>query len=422
MKTWFRAGELSARSMVLAVLGVVTLGVAVLSVAVSFGILEPAFGGWAVPTVFALDALWVVCQAAEILAGNNHRRAKRVRWAGLSLTAVNAAIPTAELLLREGGRVDLAVVITPVAIVATKLAWWVALPALGRKASPGTRDRIEAKRQEVADRLEEMEAEAAHRIELLEVAQDLEARVAEAETAYRQAVLKARQTTVQALHAQAEATEETVTTMPLPAAVTGIVLPVLGEWTPERPVLPGRAGSGTATVPDDTEWGGTVTGPPALGTGAPGTVTMGVTQVSTGPDGGPAHPGETGTDRVRDAVTDPGTESVTGVTLTEIAAVAGVPTPARGEYLNDAQLAVVLRHLRHREDPPLSYRQAMTAFRQAGFVGGEERIRRTWAELLSREEDSPSEHAGTPDEDPADAAEADEEDQEDEEEGAGPRP
>ncbi|MFG2117821.1 hypothetical protein [Streptomyces sp. NPDC048710] len=74
------------------------------------------------------------------------------------------------------------------------------------------------------------------------------------------------------------------------------------------------------------------------------------------------------------------------VTLEEIAAVAGVPTPAVGEPLTDAQLVVVLRHLRYRDDPPLSYRQAVAAFREAGFVGGEQRVRRAWGSLMSHEE------------------------------------
>lgn len=75
-----------------------------------------------------------------------------------------------------------------------------------------------------------------------------------------------------------------------------------------------------------------------------------------------------------------------GVTLEEIAAVAGVPTPVTGEPLSDAQLLVVLRHLRYAEDPPLSYRQAVAAFREAGFVGGEQRVRRAWGALMSHEE------------------------------------
>jgi hypothetical protein len=74
------------------------------------------------------------------------------------------------------------------------------------------------------------------------------------------------------------------------------------------------------------------------------------------------------------------------VTLKEVAAVAGVPTPATGEPLTDAQLEVVLRHLRYTDDPPLSYRQAVTAFREAGFVGGEQRVRRAWGSLMSHEE------------------------------------
>lgn len=83
------------------------------------------------------------------------------------------------------------------------------------------------------------------------------------------------------------------------------------------------------------------------------------------------------------AVTPPVTPPVT---LEEIAAVAGVPTPAIGEPLTDAQLVVVLRHLRYSDDPPLSYRQAVTAFRESGFVGGEQRVRKAWGSLMSHEE------------------------------------
>ncbi|MFJ4783253.1 hypothetical protein [Streptomyces sp. NPDC088794] len=74
------------------------------------------------------------------------------------------------------------------------------------------------------------------------------------------------------------------------------------------------------------------------------------------------------------------------VTLKELAAIAGVPTPALGEPLTDAQLVVVLRHLRYLDDPPLSYRQAVAAFREAGFVGGEQRVRKAWGSLMSHEE------------------------------------
>ncbi|QKW55039.1 hypothetical protein [Streptomyces buecherae] len=74
------------------------------------------------------------------------------------------------------------------------------------------------------------------------------------------------------------------------------------------------------------------------------------------------------------------------VTLADVAAVAGVPVPVPGDRLTDPQLAVVLRYLRYDDDPPLSYRQAVAAFREAGFVGGEARIRRTWGHLMSQEE------------------------------------
>lgn len=353
-KGW--GGRVTPRGIVLAVLGVVTLGVAVLSVAVSYDILEPRFGGWAVPTVGALDALWVVFQATEILAGNNRRRAWRVQYAGLALTVVNAAIPTADLILsRSQPGIDLAVILTPIAIVATKLAWWIALPSLGRQVSAETRQSLESKRQTVADKLEEMEAEAAHRIELLELATALEKRVVKAETAYRKNVLRAQHTMTKELHGQAETTAKTVAKKTLPASVAAIGLPELGQWSAVAPALPG-------TPDGDGHGNGTQVNALPTGTGTP-TGTPGVP-----PSGTPAHP------------------TAPTVTLADLAAVSGVPVPEPGRPLTDEQLDVVLRHLRYADDPPQSYRQARDAFRRAGFVGSEARVRIAFGALLAQED------------------------------------
>jgi hypothetical protein len=78
------------------------------------------------------------------------------------------------------------------------------------------------------------------------------------------------------------------------------------------------------------------------------------------------------------------------VTLADLAAVTGVPTPVPGDPLTDAQLDVVLRHLRYSDDPPRSYRHARKEFRDAGFVGSEERVRRVWGALLTHEETAPA--------------------------------
>ncbi|MFF4672383.1 hypothetical protein ACFY1C_21405 [Streptomyces sp. NPDC001279] len=102
---------------------------------------------------------------------------------------------------------------------------------------------------------------------------------------------------------------------------------------------------------------------------------------------------------VTEGVTPDESDDVTGTTkgsvavLEEIAAVAGVPTPVPGEGLTNDQLDVVLRHLRYSDDPPLSYRQAVTAFRDAGYVGGEQRVRKAWMHLMSREETDTDEGA-----------------------------
>ncbi|MBK5993360.1 hypothetical protein JHN53_17260 [Streptomyces sp. MBT58] len=349
-----------ARTGVLAVLGVITLGVAILSVGVSYQILEPKFGNWAVPVVGALDALWVVFQLTEILAGNQRRRAQRVQWAGFALTLINAAIPTADLVMsRSADGIDLAVVITPIAILATKAAWWIALPALGRPVSAPTRQTITARRQTVADQLEKMAADTADRIELLRVATELETDLAEAETAYRKQALKTRQTMVEELHKQAEATEKTVTAKALPASVTAIRLPQLEGWEPTTPALtaaPDRATSGA----------------PALDPAHPGNGDD--AQVN-------GEPGASGEDD--DA---PGADVVMHATLANMAAATGVETPRRGVTLTDAQLELVLSYLRHNEDPPLdSCRKADRIFRAAGFRASQHRVRETWRDLLTRE-------------------------------------
>ncbi|MFF1360660.1 hypothetical protein [Streptomyces sp. NPDC058297] len=333
----------SPRAWVLAVLGAITLGVAVLSVAVSYSILVPRFGVWAAPTVGALDALWVVLQATEILSGNNRSRAGRVKWAGVALTFVIAAVPTADLITTGTGQgLDLAVVLTPVAIVSTKLVWWLVMPSLGRRVSPATRQAIAARRQEVADKLERMEADAADRTELLRVAEALNRQVTEAETSYRLSALKAQQTMTEELHTQAETTAKTISEKPLPGLVAQIELPELEGWVPAAPALP---------------------------------VTP-VTQVRAlmGPQ----------------AVTSGGTP----VTLEELAAVTGVPTPRPGETLTEPQLDLVVRHLRYSDDPPRSYRQSAGALREAGFIGSEERVRKVWGALMQKERESAASRTG----------------------------
>ncbi|MYU22926.1 hypothetical protein [Streptomyces sp. SID8352] len=156
----------------------------------------------------------------------------------------------------------------------------------------------------------------------------------------------------------------------LAAAFTGrtLTLAVTAPGTPAPPAVTARAATSLepAPHPDDR---------PALGTTAPESGTDTVTQVST--------PDDPATDTADTPPAQP-------VTLDDLAAVAGVPTPVTGEPLTDTQLGVVLRHLRYSDDPPLSYRQARDDFRAAGFVGSEERVRRVWGALLTHEETTPA--------------------------------
>ncbi|WP_405575539.1 hypothetical protein OG317_36560 [Streptomyces sp. NBC_01167] len=56
-----------------------------------------------------------------------------------------------------------------------------------------------------------------------------------------------------------------------------------------------------------------------------------------------------------------------------------------GEQLTNRQLSVVLRHRRYTADPPMSYQQAVRSFRQAGFIGSEERVRQGGALLVNED-------------------------------------
>lgn len=135
-------------------------------------------------------------------------------------------------------------------------------------------------------------------------------------------------------------------------------------------------------------------GTPALPTGTPRAATASAPAVEAAPvtpaeqpgtvDGTQASTPETTTDGTAD------TPPAQPVTLADLATVTGVPTPVPGEPLTDGQLDVVLRHLRYTDDPPLSYRHARKNFRDAGFVGSEERVRRVWAALMENEETLPA--------------------------------
>jgi hypothetical protein len=347
------------RGAVLGALSLVTLGVAVLSVFVAFHILHPVFGAWAVPTVAALDALWVVMQATEILAGNHRGRADRVKHAGYVLTAINAGIPTADLIVNSN-QFSLAVVLTPIAIIATKAAWWRALPSLGRRVSAGTRQTLAEKRQSVADRLEEMEAEAAHRVELLTLATQLERQVSEAETDYRLSTLQAQQTMTEALHTQAEATTRTFAEKALPATVSQIALPELGKWQPVAPTLPAPV---TPALPAGEEQDEAVTVPVTQANG-----------LESDEDDAASHL--------------PSHVARLYATVADLAAAVGVTTPMPYEpQLTDEQITVVLRALRSSEDPPMSYRKAIAQYRWAGYVGGESKIRPLYRQMAAEDDE-----------------------------------
>ncbi|MFF9638807.1 hypothetical protein ACF1D2_30035 [Streptomyces bacillaris] len=354
---WAQPRAALSRTGVLATLALFTLAAAVMSVVVNYQILEVPFGKWAIAIVGALDALWLIVQATEILAGNDEARARRVRYVGLLLTLVLAGIPTWDLVMnRSHDGVGIAAAITPAAIIGIKAGWWLVLPALGRPVSTGMRTKLDEERRKVADRLEEMHAKASNRIELLQVASSLETRVARSETAYRKRRLKTQEWATKQLHKQAGKTDTTMQKMPLPSLLTDMELPEMDSWEPTAPALTAalsRAASDAPALP-------------------------------------PAHPAQkpdaqvNGTHDADGDADDADTEM--DATLADLATVAGVEVPRRGVTLTDAQLELVLRYLRHAQDPALtSCRRADRDFREAGFRASQERVRTTWRDILTRE-------------------------------------
>ncbi|WP_351237440.1 hypothetical protein [Streptomyces sp. NPDC002133] len=122
---------------------------------------------------------------------------------------------------------------------------------------------------------------------------------------------------------------------------------------------------------------------------ATGGVTATVTQASTDTEHCSSHASV----QARPPATHPHTETVPAyipektpipaVTPIEFATVADTPTPLPNKRLTDEQLETVLRDLHRGDHPPLSYRQAVKAFREAGYIGSEQRVRKAWAQTTS---------------------------------------
>ncbi|MFF2354931.1 hypothetical protein ACFVVL_34835 [Kitasatospora sp. NPDC058115] len=70
-------------------------------------------------------------------------------------------------------------------------------------------------------------------------------------------------------------------------------------------------------------------------------------------------------------------------TLADVCSVAGIAVPTPGDTMTDDQVAAVLRWLRYSTNPPMSGRAAFTAFRAAGFIAADAKLREIWNGLDS---------------------------------------
>ncbi|WP_258038754.1 hypothetical protein [Streptomyces sp. SM12] len=173
---------------------------------------------------------------------------------------------------------------------------------------------------------------------------------------------------------------------PTPAATAPVTPAAAQAVTPVPPVTTAVTGAPAASQTVTPPVTRTVT----LDRPAAAPVTPPVTETVTGAGGDT----ETVPPAVTETVTEPepvtapaesATEDERGVTLEESAAVAGVTVPVAGDVLTDAQLAVVLRHIRYSQEPPQSYRAAVKELRDRQFRAAEERVRPAWKKLLNAE-------------------------------------
>ena len=76
--------------------------------------------------------------------------------------------------------------------------------------------------------------------------------------------------------------------------------------------------------------------------------------------------------------------------LAGVCAVHGVPVPQPGESLEDGQVTAILTWLRYSQTPPASFRQALKAFRAAGYKATDKTLQTLWRAL-----EAPAETAAT---------------------------
>ncbi|GGV68915.1 hypothetical protein GCM10010294_25140 [Streptomyces griseoloalbus] len=321
--------------------------------------------GWSIALVY--DALWIGALRMSEAAIRQRSRIGMAVMLGLSLVAVG--VSTGTLLVLGHARVFAFVPLAAALFMGLRIF------AAHVLADPATADAIAA--QDAADRnARALAAATARHLRTTAVTDvvtetaghlgEMARQIARAETLTKgeARIAKARATAEERLRKADKKHGEKAAAF----AARTLTLAVTTPGTPALPTGTGRPAADPAPA--------AITAPePALGTAVPHPVTDTDTQAST--------PADTATGTAD-------TPSVHPVTLADLAAVAGVPTPVPGEPLTDTQLDVVLRHLRYTDDPPRSYRQARDDFRNGRFVGSEERVRRAWAALLAKEEPTPA--------------------------------
>ncbi|MFM9369052.1 hypothetical protein [Streptomyces sp. Da 82-17] len=311
--------------------------------------MEPFLRGMSWTVAAVLDVLLLAALVAERQAGPGSMNHRRAQWIGYGVMAASGVLVLVEVN-RSGTWTDPVSYAAPVLMVLAKVLYQFLAPMLTRGVSAEKRRELRRRRQERADAIADAQNELTERVEDAQLAAQAGRHWARTESAYVTATAKANA----GLAKTYEKRRANMTRKP------GVAIPVLGDWTPVSPAV------SPVSLPQGREGS-----PLALPPRSPGAGHAQDTQVNAGFDA-EGH----GED----------TDGIDLVALHAAAQVAGVEMPEPDEPLNDEQLLLVLRHLRHSTNPPRSYRQALKAFRKARFVGKEERIRKAWAALCNDEE------------------------------------
>lgn len=333
----------------------------VFSTVFTYRAMHPFLGGLAWTVSAVLDVVLLAALVAELRGGSMSLHHGRAQAIGYGVMAASGVLVLVEVN-RASTWSDPVSYAAPVLMVGAKVLYSTLAPMLTSGVSAEMRQTLKQRRQELIDATADAEARTIEHAEQARTVGRFREHLAGIESDYVEVTAQANETLAEVYEGARENLER---------ERPQIDIPVLGEWLP----VSGR--TSVASVAKGVAM-------PALTAASPqGEGHTKATQVNGGYQAQGHTRATPGPHRpvVQDEADTDEADAFDPESLAAAAQVAGVETPEPGEPLDDAQLAVVLRHLRHATNPPRSYRHGYRIYRAAGFTGNEHRIRKAWREL-----------------------------------------